>query len=119
MISNRIRQARLACGLNISELAEHAGLSQDLIEKWENGALTPDSSELIKLSRACGVKVAYFLHPRSELTLDDWEAAIMRGEIALACQKNCKKKVKRARIIGVIFGALSTLCVMTLANIFK
>ncbi|MFW8565970.1 helix-turn-helix domain-containing protein [Orrella sp. 11846] len=60
MIENRIRQARLAAGLTLAALGDKVGVSHTTIQKYEKGRLTPSSSQLLKLARACGVRTEYF-----------------------------------------------------------
>jgi Zn-dependent peptidase ImmA (M78 family)/transcriptional regulator with XRE-family HTH domain len=60
MIANRIRQARLAAGMSLGALGEKVGVSHTAIQKYEKGLLTPSSSQLLKLARACGIRTEYF-----------------------------------------------------------
>ncbi len=60
MISDRIRQARLAAGLTLADLGEKVGVSCTTIQKYEKGLMTPSSSQLLKLARACGIRTEYF-----------------------------------------------------------
>lgn len=65
MIADRIRQARLAAGLTLSALGEKVGVSHTAIQKYEKGLLTPSSSQLLKLARACGIRTEYFFRTHS------------------------------------------------------
>lgn len=60
MISERIRQARLAAGLTLAALGEKLDISHTAVQKYEKGQVTPSSSQLLKLARACGVRTEYF-----------------------------------------------------------
>lgn len=60
MIADRIRQARLAAGLTLGALGERVGVSHTAIQKYEKGLLTPSSTQLLKLARACGFRTEYF-----------------------------------------------------------
>ncbi len=60
MIADRIHQARLAAGLTLSALGEQVGVSHTAIQKYEKGLLTPSSTQLLKLARACGIRAEYF-----------------------------------------------------------
>lgn len=60
MIADRIRQARLAARLTLVALGEKVGVSHTAIQKYEKGILTPSSSQLLQLARACGVRTEYF-----------------------------------------------------------
>lgn len=65
MIADRIRQARLAAGLTLATLGEKVGVSHTAIQKYEKGLLTPSSSQLLKLARACGIRTEYFFRAHS------------------------------------------------------
>lgn len=60
MLGQRIRQARLAAGLTLEALGQQLGVTKAAIQKYEKGAVTPDSSKLLKIARACGVRTEYF-----------------------------------------------------------
>ena len=70
MIANRIRQARLAAGLTLAELGKQIGLSHTAIQKFEKGILTPSSTQLFKLARACHIRTEYFFRTHSVVLLD-------------------------------------------------
>lgn len=60
MISDRIHQARLSANLTLKQLGELVGVSHTAINKYEKGLLTPSSSILYRLARACNVRTEYF-----------------------------------------------------------
>ncbi len=68
MIGERLMRARKTAGLSLRALAESVGVSQTTINKYEKGTLVPDSTMLIKLAKAMGVRVGYFFR-RDTLTL--------------------------------------------------
>lgn len=66
MIGDRMRQARLAAGLTLGEVAEWLGVNGQPItraglSKYEHNKSTPKAAFLLKLAEALGVKPAYFL----------------------------------------------------------
>jgi len=63
MIGQRIQRARKAAGLSLRDLAGSIGVSQTTINKYEKGTSVPSSGQLIKLSKALGVRTEYFLRP--------------------------------------------------------
>ena len=67
MIGDRIRQARMAAGLSLRQLAEKTNsyVSAQAIHKYELGQATPGSDVLIHLAKALNVKVEYFFRPES------------------------------------------------------
>lgn len=66
MIGDRMRQARLAAGLTLAEVAERLGnagqpITRQGISKYEHNRSTPKASFLLRLAQALGVKSSYFL----------------------------------------------------------
>lgn len=61
MIGDRIKQARAAAGLSQRALAAQAGVSAMAVSKYETGRATPSSAVLLRLAKALGVRVEYFL----------------------------------------------------------
>jgi len=61
MISQRLRQLRLARGLSLEELSEAMGgvVTKQALSKYENGKSHPSAKVLNKLASALGVKAAY------------------------------------------------------------
>lgn len=49
-----IREARLAAGLTMAELAERAGSSKSTLSRYENGLVDPGAETLNRLLGACG-----------------------------------------------------------------
>lgn len=49
-----IREARLAAGLTMAELAERAGTSKPTVSRYENGLVDPRTETLERLLHACG-----------------------------------------------------------------
>ena len=73
MIGKRIAQARKSASLSLRALAQKVGVSQTTISKYEKEQSTPDSTMLIALAKALGVKVAYFFKVNSGVTLSNLE----------------------------------------------
>jgi Zn-dependent peptidase ImmA (M78 family)/transcriptional regulator with XRE-family HTH domain len=65
MIGDRIKRARNAAGLSLRAVGEAAGLSATAVSKFETGKLVPASDSLIRLAKALGVRVEFFLRPES------------------------------------------------------
>lgn len=63
MYPERLKRAREAAGLSLRALAEQVNVSHAAIKKYEDGTITPDSSQLIKLAKALGVRSEYFFRP--------------------------------------------------------
>jgi transcriptional regulator with XRE-family HTH domain len=62
-IGKRLKSIRLQAGLSQRDLAEKVGISARAISKYERGLDTPGSAVLIRLAKAFGVRVEYFLRP--------------------------------------------------------
>lgn len=103
MIADRIRQARLAAGLTLVALGEKVGVSHTAIQKYEKGLLTPSSSQLLKLARACGIRTEYFFRTHTvELLQPEFRKLSSFGKTA---QDALKLKVvelveKRVELLG-------------------
>jgi Zn-dependent peptidase ImmA (M78 family)/transcriptional regulator with XRE-family HTH domain len=70
MIAERIRQARLAAGLTLAELGNQLGVSHTAIQKFEKGLLTPSSTQLLKIARACDIRTEYFFRTHNVTLLN-------------------------------------------------
>ncbi len=62
-IGKRLKSIRLQAGLSQRDLAEKVGISARAISKYERGLDSPGSAVLIRLAKAFGVRVEYFLRP--------------------------------------------------------
>ena len=62
-IGERLKMARHTAGLSQRALAEATGVSAMAISKYERGLDLPSSGVLIRLAKALGLKVEYFLRP--------------------------------------------------------
>lgn len=65
MIGARIKQARLAAGLPLRDLAAQCGISAMAISKYERDEITPSSEVLLALGKALGVRVEYFFRQQA------------------------------------------------------
>ncbi|MFS8173137.1 helix-turn-helix domain-containing protein [Vreelandella titanicae] len=72
MLGQRIHQARLAADLTLEALGQQLEVSKAAIQKYEKGKATPDSSKLLKIAKACGVRTEYFFR-KSTVTLSNIE----------------------------------------------
>lgn len=60
MIGERLQRARDAADLSLRALAEKVDVSQTTISKYEKEQATPDSTMILKLAHALGVKSEFF-----------------------------------------------------------
>ena len=63
-IGERIKQARKIRGMSQRVLAERAGVSAQAISKYERDINAPSSGVLLRLSKALGVGVEFFVRPK-------------------------------------------------------
>ncbi len=54
-----IREARVRCGINQSELAERLGVAPSAVSDWESGAKDPSVSNLYRIVAACGLELRF------------------------------------------------------------
>jgi len=59
-IGNRIRQARVAAGLSVRDVAKTVGVSRNAIYRYERGEIMPRASVLVGLAGAFGVDIEFF-----------------------------------------------------------
>ncbi|KQN53781.1 ImmA/IrrE family metallo-endopeptidase [Erwinia sp. E602] len=63
MIGERLLRARSAAGLSMQALGEAAGVSANMIKKYEHNQNMPSSGVLLKLAKALNVRSEYFFRP--------------------------------------------------------
>lgn len=63
MIGERLERARKAAGLSMRDLAALAGVSANMIKKYEHGDSMPSSGVMVKMAKALGVRSEYFFRP--------------------------------------------------------
>lgn len=63
MIGERLKRARAATGLSMQALGELAGVSANMIKKYEHDVSMPSSGVLLKMSSALGVRTEFFFRP--------------------------------------------------------
>lgn len=56
-IANRLTEYRKKAGLSQEELADKLGISRQAVSKWERGEASPDTDNLIALSKIYGVSL--------------------------------------------------------------
>ncbi len=63
MVGERLMRARKAAGFSMRDLAAAAGVSANMIKKYEHGDSMPSSGVLVKMAKALGVRTEYFFRP--------------------------------------------------------
>ncbi len=74
-IANRLVKMRKAHGYSQEELAEKLGLSRQAVSKWERAESSPDTDNLIMLSRLYGVSLDELLSTEDEIPTPEPEPA--------------------------------------------
>lgn len=69
-VANRLQQLRKKNNLSQEELAEKIGISRQAVSKWERAEASPDTDNLILLSRLYGVSLDELLKTDSEILGD-------------------------------------------------
>lgn len=69
-VANRLQQLRKKNNLSQEELAERIGISRQAVSKWERAEASPDTDNLILLSRLYGVSLDELLKTDSEILGD-------------------------------------------------
>lgn len=67
-IANRLVQLRKQHGYSQEELAAKLGLSRQAVSKWERAEASPDTDNLIMLSRVYGVSLDELLKTDEPIT---------------------------------------------------
>ena len=90
VIAERIKQLRIARGLNQTELAERLAVTQATVSRWERGS-TPDADKLAKLAEMAGLSIEQFIRNMVEGERDSGllnrfsvKGAVQAGDWALA-----------------------------------
>ncbi len=97
MIGDRMRQARLAAGLTLAEVAERLGaagqsITKQGISKYEHNRSTPKASFLLKLAQALGVRSAYFVE-EPDLRIE-WLAFRKDATLSLTRQEQIRARAR-------------------------
>lgn len=71
MFKDKLKELRKKCGKTQAQLGDCLGVTQQAIERWENGRTEPNASMLIQISKFFGVTVDCLLDvPEDSLSID-------------------------------------------------
>ena len=70
MLNERIKELRIACGMNQVDLANRLGVSKQSVSNWENDNIQPSIDMLVKLSHVFSVSTDYLLGESNNIYLD-------------------------------------------------
>ncbi len=90
-IANRLVQMRKAHGFSQEELAAQLGISRQAVSKWERAESSPDTDNLITLSRLYGVSLDTLLATEDEIPMpepeEETKAADTKGNVHISFDK--------------------------------
>ncbi len=81
MFNERLKQLRVKRNLSQKQLADHLGISQQTVAKWEQGSTFPKPATLKKLTEYLDVTSDYLLEIPKKLTDEEIICALF-GETA-------------------------------------
>lgn len=79
-IANKLVKLRKQMGLSQEELAEKIGVSRQAVSKWERSESSPDTDNLIALSRIYGISIDEMLDPGTESPVNKAKVEITEDE---------------------------------------
>lgn len=79
-IGLRIQKARIARGMNQTELAETLGVKPQAIQHWERGTAQPKTSRIPDIAKALSVQTAWLLSNESVVANDHGNLSISHDE---------------------------------------
>lgn len=112
IIGQRIRNSRIHNGLSLQEVADHIGVSKQMINKYEQGKSIPTSEKLIALSKLFHQKVDYFFR-KMDFTIG--EISFRKKSKFGAKKVNALKEEIRIQIENYLF--IENIC--NIANAFE
>lgn len=75
---HRLKEARVARGLSIAELAENLGISRQAVSQFELGQATPKGETMFRLTQTLQLPLSFFFAP-SEHSVDEQSATFFRS----------------------------------------
>ncbi|WP_018294576.1 helix-turn-helix domain-containing protein [Mariprofundus ferrooxydans] len=79
-IGQRIQKARIARGMNQTELADELGVKPQAIQHWERGTAQPKTSRIPAIAKALSVQTAWLLNDESDLSSKPDNSSISHDE---------------------------------------
>ena len=106
-IANRLVELRKSAGLSQEELSQRLGISRQAISKWEQAESSPDTDNLIALSRIYGISIDELLSGRAA------EVKPTEAEGYTAVVKTQKGQIGSAFRFTGIEGVLPAVCCLS------
>lgn len=119
--NNKLYELRKKKGLSQEELAGKLNVSRQTVSKWELGDSTPDMEKLIALSDLFEISIDELVLGKIQESAKEasgQSAFINSFEEKICTPKNKKKAKKVFIIIGIIFGAVLAVDVISMIVYF-
>lgn len=119
--NNRLYQLRKQKGLSQEELANRLNVSRQTVSKWEVGDSTPDMEKLIAISDLFDVSLDKLVmgkedEPQAPTTTKSELVTVLNEKVLTS--KNKKKAKTILKIVGIIFGAILLIDVLSMIIYF-
>ena len=108
-IGKFIASRRKECGMTQMQLAEHLGITDRAISKWENGRTMPDSSIMLDLCRLLHISVNDLLNGEV-IEMEDYKKKTEELLVEIAAQKQAADK--RLLSLEIVIGVLSMILLL-------
>jgi transcriptional regulator with XRE-family HTH domain len=116
-IGRFIAEQRKKQNLTQAQLAEHLGITDRAISKWENGRAMPDSSLMLELCSILKISVNDLLSGEV-VTMDNYNKELENNMLELVKQKEeSDKRLLRLEIVLGIIALLPLIAAIVIANL--
>jgi transcriptional regulator with XRE-family HTH domain len=115
-IGRKIKELRVARGMNMSELARRVGVTPPSVHNWQKGVARPSPDKLASLAKALGVSEEFLRDDRQASSPIPDSATLSRiGQVTFDdVTKAAEKTVEVAREFAKIRGSLQANVKLTL-----
>jgi transcriptional regulator with XRE-family HTH domain len=97
-IANRLVELRKKSGYSQEELAEKIGISRQAVSKWERAESSPDTDNLIALSRLYGVSLDALLYTEERIeTVDERVTDELDSQIKTALSELIENEISEIK----------------------
>jgi len=110
--NNKLYQLRKQNGLSQEELANRLNVSRQTVSKWEIGDSTPDIEKLIAISDLFDISLDELVMGKDAVNEKEWTERVLTSD-------NKKKAKKGLKIVGIIFGGLVLVDIISLIVYFS
>lgn len=101
--ANRLLQYRKQAGFSQEELAEKIGVSRQAVSKWERSEASPDTDNLVELSKLYGVSLDELLGLKATKTEEPEEVLPEKDEVHVSLKEGIHVNTKDGDKVNVSF----------------